>query len=206
MKISDLKMIETSPTGFVYSGSGDTNLQAGQTITHQGQSLGLIKTIPSGQQFQYLLYSSTELAGDIETETLGITIEFIPNASSLVLTEAEGNFICLHWLNQLNNNDKSRIDCVVLHEQEQFAFRPAPSRFLTPDLPSEMIASLPLLDDLAIISRLCCDQFQPGSFEGDLVDFVDKIQQPDSWIGFLTEKTHGRLTDLIGPPDFWHKL
>lgn len=49
-------------------------------------------------------------------------------------------------------------------------FRAQPSRIMTPGLPTEVIAALPLLEDWSIPSRIVCPgEYQPGCFEGEVM-------------------------------------
>ncbi len=52
-------------------------------------------------------------------------------------------------------------------------FRPLPSRIMTPGLPAEVIAALPLLEDWSIPSRIACPaDDQPGCFEGAVMELA----------------------------------
>ncbi|NNJ72877.1 MAG: hypothetical protein HKP09_06820, partial [Enterobacterales bacterium] len=64
-----------------------------------------------------------------------------------------------------------------------------------------MIAAVPLLEDLGIASRLCCDEFQPGCFEGSLTDLMlskDNLVRDTDWLGFIGEQTAEVLNDKLG--------
>lgn len=52
-------------------------------------------------------------------------------------------------------------------------FRPLPSRIMTPGLPADVIAALPLLEDWAVPSRIACPTSdQPGCFEGTVTELA----------------------------------
>lgn len=54
-------------------------------------------------------------------------------------------------------------------------FRPRPSRFLLPDMPPEVIAAIPLLEDWGIPSRLCSPDARAGCFEGPLDELLKTL-------------------------------
>lgn len=55
---------------------------------------------------------------------------------------------------------------VILGSEVPFPFQPRPSRILTPALPGNVMAAMPLLDDWGIPCRLASLQGFPGCYEG----------------------------------------
>jgi dihydroorotate dehydrogenase electron transfer subunit len=71
---------------------------------------------------------------------------------------------------------------VLMGSEVPFPFRPRPSQILTPKLPSDVIASMPLLDDWGIASRLASLQGYPGCHEGYVTDLAR------AWLNALTSE------------------
>lgn len=61
---------------------------------------------------------------------------------------------------------------VILGSEVPFPFRPQPSQILLPGVPADVIASMPLLDDWGIPSRLASLQGFPGCHEGYVTDLA----------------------------------
>lgn len=61
---------------------------------------------------------------------------------------------------------------VILGSEVPFPFKPQPSRLLMPGMPDGVIASMPLLDDWHIPSRLASLQGFPGCHEGYVTDLA----------------------------------
>ncbi|MCY4420752.1 MAG: dihydroorotate dehydrogenase electron transfer subunit [Gammaproteobacteria bacterium] len=55
---------------------------------------------------------------------------------------------------------------VILGSEIPFPFPAKPSKILAPDMPKDVIAAMPLLDDWGIVSRLTSLQGYPGCFQG----------------------------------------
>lgn len=78
----------------------------------------------------------------------------------------------------------SRIACsplVVMGSEVPFPFQPRPSQILVPGMPDGTIASMPLLEDWKIPSRLASRQRFAGCFDGLVTDLARH------WIGTLPE-------------------
>jgi len=69
---------------------------------------------------------------------------------------------------------------VLLGSEVAFPFQPQPSRFLIPGLPDGVMASMPLLEDWNIASRLSSGQDQAGCFSG----YVTELAQ--QWLDTLS--------------------
>ncbi len=61
---------------------------------------------------------------------------------------------------------------VILGSEVPFPFSPKPSSILVPEIPSNVIAAMPLLDDWKIPSRLASLQGYAGCFEGYVTDLA----------------------------------
>lgn len=72
---------------------------------------------------------------------------------------------------------------VVLGSEVPFPFQMRPSQHLVPGVPPQAIASMPLLDDWGIPSRLSSLQGLPGCFEGYVTDLARK------WLDGLGDAT-----------------
>jgi dihydroorotate dehydrogenase electron transfer subunit len=60
----------------------------------------------------------------------------------------------------------------ILGSEVPFPFRPQPSKILIPGMPDGVIASLPLLDDWGIPSRLASQQGYAGCHQGYVTDLA----------------------------------
>lgn len=65
---------------------------------------------------------------------------------------------------------------VIMGSEIPFPFRTTPSRLMVAGIPDGVIASMPLLEDWNIASRLCSKQSYPGCFDG----FVTELAR--SWL------------------------
>lgn len=61
---------------------------------------------------------------------------------------------------------------VLIGAQQYFPFLPRPSQHIVPELPSHVIATLPLLEDWGIANRLSSQQEQPGVFWGSVQEMA----------------------------------
>ena len=69
---------------------------------------------------------------------------------------------------------KHRVNTIVFMGSEiAFPFKPQPSQILVPGLPDTVIASMPLLDDWGIPSRLATTQGFAGCFDGYVTTLAD---------------------------------
>lgn len=64
---------------------------------------------------------------------------------------------------------------VLMGSEVDFPFRPRPSRIMVPGVPDEVIASMPLLDDWGIASRLTSQRTLPGCFSGYITDLARQV-------------------------------
>jgi len=68
--------------------------------------------------------------------------------------------------------DKNIQPFVILGSEVPFPFNPQPSQIMVPGLPDAVIASMPLLDDWGVASRLASLQGFPGCHEGYVTDLA----------------------------------
>ena len=76
---------------------------------------------------------------------------------------------------------------VILGSEVPFPFAARPSQHLVPGLPADVIASMPLLDDWGIPSRLTSQQGYPGCYQGYVTDLAA------AWLNALDEATRGQV-------------
>ncbi len=79
----------------------------------------------------------------------------------------------------LRNNERQPF--VILGSEAPFPFQPAPSRIMIPGIGAEVIASMPLLEDWDIPSRLASQQGFPGTHRGYVTDLARQ------WLDTLDE-------------------
>ena len=61
---------------------------------------------------------------------------------------------------------------VIMGSEVPFPFKAEPSKFMLPGMPADVIASMPLMEDWGIPSRLASLQGYPGCFEGYVTDLA----------------------------------
>ncbi len=71
---------------------------------------------------------------------------------------------------------------VILGSEVPFPFKAAPSKIMVPGMPDEVIASMPLLEDWEIASRLASLQGYAGCFEGYVTDLARR------WLDALSDE------------------
>lgn len=95
-----------------------------------------------------------------------------PDKPILILSHNDEIFAALHLLAGWSPAQRKRTWLLSAFDQ-RLPFRPAPSKFLLPDMPPGVIAALPLLEDWGVISRIASlqdasMQDTPGCFNGTL--------------------------------------
>lgn len=78
----------------------------------------------------------------------------------------------LIFLADVLRSDRRFRPFVILGSEAPFPFRPRPSQHLVPALPPPVIATMPLLDDWGIPSRLTSLSDRPGCFRGYVTDLA----------------------------------
>lgn len=79
--------------------------------------------------------------------------------------------------------DKNLTPFVIMGSEIPFPFTTKPSKILVPNIPNEVIAAMPLLDDWGIASRLSSKQSYQGCYQG----FVHELAE--HWFKNLDQKT-----------------
>jgi dihydroorotate dehydrogenase electron transfer subunit len=84
---------------------------------------------------------------------------------------------------------------VLMGSELPFPFDTRPSRILTPGVPAEAIAAMPLLEARGIASRLASQQGYPGCFDGFVTELADR------WLAQRSASQLG-ITEIFacGPP------
>lgn len=80
-------------------------------------------------------------------------------------------------------NKKNLNPFVIMGSEIPFPFTTKPSKILIPNIPNEVIAAMPLLDDWGIASRLTSQQDYQGCFKG----YVHELAK--TWLQGLDENT-----------------
>ncbi len=75
---------------------------------------------------------------------------------------------------RLLKTQQQRPALVILQSDKPFPFKAEPSRIMLPGLPSDVIATMPLLEDWKIACRLAREEWQPGCFEGKSEDLLQQ--------------------------------
>jgi len=201
MQLHNITQIETLPRANIYRAESSEPLHPGQFLIVNNQPLAVIKSETIANSHHLILQSPVAISPNDVYAINGQIIDWQIQHSVTVLTEGFGNLVAVHWLNANRKAMASQVDRVVLYAEDSFDFRPSPSQYMTPDYPSNMIASMPLLDDLGYISRLACQQFQPGCFEGSLAELMAMLpNKPRNWLGFAKQETIDELSELLGEP------
>ena len=83
----------------------------------------------------------------------------------------------------MRKNSKEVKPFVIMGSEVPFPFKPAPSKIMIDGIPEGVIASMPLLEDWGIASRLCSLQSFPGCFDGYVTDlartWLDKLDRDE---------------------------
>lgn len=206
MQLTDIHAVESLTSGTIYSAQSSTSVAPGQNIKFNNM-VEILRCDPSTTGYKLLFYCTEDLPEVMQFELIGKPIRWLPNDPVVMFCEGMGNFTAIHWLNNIRADSGRRLSSIlsslVLSEQTDFKFQPVPSRYITPEYPTSMIAAMPLLDDLGIISRLVCEQFKPGCYEGTLAEMVANMPlKPERWAAFASQGTIKDITMQIGEPVF----
>ena len=216
IQLEQIRLLEETANNYLYLCNSSEVILPGEQLISTDLVFAVIRCRKLTDEIQLLIQSPALL--DINSEYAcrksGTAITFKPSKPVFVFAEGPGINTALHWLDELRQSlgdkqSKTLINGVVFHEQHDFNFRPAPSTFMLSGMPSYMIASVPLLEDLGIASKLCCDEFKPGCFEGNLAELC---QSPDwsitavPWVGFVSKETANTLIEQVGEPEYIYKI
>lgn len=124
----------------------------------------------------YVVAAAAESAASA-LQLVGSPLVVAEPASLLLVTEDDGLFAALAWLFRHRRKVEPGTLRVLAVFSATLPFRPQPSRYLTPMLPSHVTAALPLLDDWQIVSRIAHPDGLPGCFDGDPGQLIQAWQQ-----------------------------
>ncbi|NQD35811.1 hypothetical protein HPT27_02180 [Permianibacter sp. IMCC34836] len=116
-------------------------------------------------------------ADDFTLQLTGSALVLAEPASLLLVTHDDGLFAALAWLFRHRRKVAPGTLRLLAVFNTALPFRPQPSRYLTPMLPSHVTAALPLLDDWQIVSRIAHPDGMPGCFDGEPEQLIAAWQQ-----------------------------
>lgn len=103
----------------------------------------------------------------------GEALSLKPITNALLILEDHNLSVGFFYLKKMRNTFTGM---VLLGTTTAFPFRPCPSRYMVPDLPAQLIAANPLLEDWGFVNRLASTQAQPGCYEGQVLDLAKHLQ------------------------------
>jgi hypothetical protein len=130
-----------------------------------GQQNGL-EIIVDASEMDYL-----QTKKQVEISSLQGEAFSLPNKNQLYLVTAEDEglsavvFYCKKYRAEFHG-------LVLVGSSKTFPFAPCPSKLVIPSLPSNVIASIPLLEDWGVPNRLASIQEAPGVYEGTVEDLA----------------------------------
>lgn len=142
--------------------------QPGQRLQlHDGRILWPLRPAQNGQ-LDALAAAPMEASPASLVAMTGNVLNLDPEQDYVLLAEGIGLAALIHVC---ATRRKATAGTLALYQfSEPPAFRPRPSRFLLPDMPPEVIAAIPLLEDWGIPSRLGSIKPRAGCFEGRIED------------------------------------
>lgn len=90
-------------------------------------------------------------------------------ANTVILAESVNILAALALVAQWRSHSGIGQIMVIGQWQANLPFQLQPSKFLTPDFPPEVTASIALLEDWSIPGRFCSKTWLPGTYEGDMM-------------------------------------
>ena len=103
---------------------------------------------------------------------IGVPFKFNPERSRPLLIGGGVGMPPMVFIAQALAGNAEFKPLVILGSEVPFPFKPQPSALLMPEMPDGVIASMPLLDDWHIPSRLASLQGFPGCHEGYVTDLA----------------------------------
>ena len=135
----------------------------------------------------------------------------IPDNDNKLLLVAENQgvpmlFFLVHFLRQQWGTKKfnSRFYQILLGTKSGFPFQPVPSQIMMPQMPPEVIASAPLLEDLGLAARLASGSESPGCYSGSLAKMITEINFDNFSMQPTTVITLGSKQLLDAAKDCFH--
>lgn len=142
--------------------------QPGQYLQLAGQPWPVLRSGPGW--LDCLRRSPSAFGDNAAVEAAGPCGEAFTVATAtpraLLLGSESGVAPALFLAERLRNHRPRVKSLVLLASAHPFPFQPAPSRIMTPGLPAWVIASVPLLEDWGVPSRLASSLDPPGCFDG----------------------------------------
>ncbi len=118
---------------------------------------------------------------------IGVPFEVHPDHPRPLLIGGGVGMPPMIFLAERLRRQRGMMPFVILGSEVPFPFRPQPSQHLMPELPAEVIAAMPLLDDWGVPSRLASLQGYPGCFDGYVTDLARH------WLQGLDDKSRGQV-------------
>lgn len=103
---------------------------------------------------------------------IGVPFKFNPERSRPLLIGGGVGMPPMVFMAQALRGNREFQPLVIFGSEVPFPFKPQPSTLLMPEMPDGVIASMPLLDDWHIPSRLASLQGFPGCHEGYVTDLA----------------------------------
>ncbi|NNJ73219.1 MAG: hypothetical protein HKP09_08560, partial [Enterobacterales bacterium] len=153
--LKQICLIEETATHKLYQCQSSHQSLPGQSLLLAEQAIEILRCRQLENSFEWLVQipCNCNLATDVEVALIGSGTTFTPTEPVYVFAEGTGVSMALHWLDNVrqkvgNKQCRKLIKIVILAQAKSFNFAPTPSTFMLPDLPSNMIAAVPLLEDL----------------------------------------------------------
>lgn len=160
------------------------HIRPGQFVQISGQPLPVMRVSAEQGWMECLGRLTKPHTPDTQVEVTGPSGKgFDVDAATprALLVGSEGGLAPLLFLTDVLRSHRPRVKPLLLLAAEHtLPFRPQPSRIMVPGLPAWVIASLPLVEDWGVPSRLASSQEWPGCFQGPLEDlargWLDSLQ------------------------------
>jgi len=114
----------------------------------------------------------------------------------LVVADEAGLATALHAAQLWFRNNKQVLMLLQLEVPTPFSLRP--SQFMVQGLPPGVIAAAPLLEDWGIASRIACEDFLPGCFQGDVRELAQHWLAGQAQVSVLAAGGAALQTPLAG--------
>jgi dihydroorotate dehydrogenase electron transfer subunit len=118
---------------------------------------------------------------------IGVPFKLNPERSIPLLIGGGVGMPPMIFIAETLTGNKAYKPMVILGSEVPFPFKPQPSSILVPEMPEGVIASMPLLDDWHIPSRLASLQGFPGCYEGYVTDLARH------WLGALSAEARSQV-------------
>ena len=187
-----------------------TNASAGNNvhldISAKKLDLAIMRSEPLSGHIDVLyqtLCSATQSLAELkvgDTLTLegpkGQTFSLNPKRPRPLLIGSDQGLAAVIFLASIIHRTKDKyFPLMLLSSEAPFPFTPSPSRTIIPGMPNGTIASLPLMEDWRIPTRLASLQGLPGCFDGPIDELAEH------WLNSLSAQQLSQIDVFIsGPP------